>query len=259
MCGIHGYLRLDGAPVEPGALSAMGRVTTHRGPDDEGTHVDGPCAIGMRRLSIIDVAGGHQPLRSADGRISLVCNGEIYNYRELRRELEARGHSFLTHSDCEVIIGLYRELGASLVDRLNGMFGFALWDADRRRLLIGRDRLGIKPIYTWCDGRHFAFASEAKALFELPGVAPALDEDVVAGYLHLGYVASPRTIFRGVKKLPPATVVTVENGHIDEHRYWRIAGTIDRAPSVDDWAARIRARLEESVRMQMVSDVPLGA
>jgi asparagine synthase (glutamine-hydrolysing) len=111
MCGIHGYIRLDGAPVDPGALSAMGRLTAHRGPDDEGAHVDGSCAIGMRRLSIIDLAGGHQPLKSADGRIWLVCNGEIYNFRELRRELEGRGHTFLTHSDCEVIIPLYRELG----------------------------------------------------------------------------------------------------------------------------------------------------
>ena len=159
----------------------MGRLTVHRGPDDEGAHVDGPCAIGMRRLSIIDVAGGHQPLRSADGKIWLVCNGEIYNFRELRSELEGRGHAFLTHSDCEVIIPLYRELGDRLVDRLNGMFGFALWDAERRRLLVGRDRLGIKPLYTWSDGRHFAFASEAKALFALPGVVPALDEDAVAG------------------------------------------------------------------------------
>ncbi len=252
-------MRLDGGPVDPGALSAMGRLTVHRGPDDEGSHVDGPCAIGMRRLSIIDVTGGHQPLRSADGRIWLVCNGEIYNYRELRRELEGRGHTFLTNSDSEVIIPLYRELGAGLVDRLNGMYGFALWDADRRRLVIGRDRLGIKPIYTWTDGRRLAFASEAKALFALPGVAPALDEDAVAGYLHLGYVAAPRTIFRGVRKVPPATVVTVEDGRVNEHRYWRIAGAIDRVPTVDEWAVRVRARLEESVRMQMVSDVPIGA
>ena len=259
MCGIHGYLRLDGQAIDPGALCAMGRLTVHRGPDDEGAHVDGPCAIGMRRLSIIDVAGGHQPLESPDGKIRLVCNGEIYNFRELRKELEGRGHSFLTHSDCEVIIPLYRELGDGLVDRLNGMYGFALWDAGRRRLLVGRDRLGIKPLYTWSDGRHFAFASEAKALFALPGVVPALDEDAVAGYLQLGYVAAPRTIFRGVRKLAPATVVTVEGGRIAERRYWQIAGTIDRARTAGEWAAQVRARVEESVRMQMVSDVPIGA
>ena len=252
-------MRLDGAPVDPGALSAMGRLTAHRGPDDEGAHVDGPCAIGMRRLSIIDLAGGHQPLRSADGRIWLVCNGEIYNFRELRRELEGRGHSFLTHSDCEVIIPLYRELGASLVDRLNGMYGFALWDAERRRLLIGRDRLGIKPIYTWSDGRQLRVRVGSEGAVRAARRQAGARRGRVAGYLQLGYVASPRTIFRGVRKLPPATVVTVENGRIAEQRYWRIAGSIDRAPSVDDWTARIRARLEESVRMQMVSDVPIGA
>ena len=259
MCGIYGYLRLDGQAIDAGALGAMGQLTAHRGPDDEGAHVDGPCAIGMRRLSIIDVAGGRQPLRSTDGKIWLVCNGEIYNFRELRRELEARGHSFLTDSDCEVIIPLYREFGDDLVARLNGMYGFALWDAERRRLLIGRDRLGIKPVYTWTNGRHFAFASEAKALFAFPGIEPVLDEDAVAGYLQLGYVTAPRTIFRGVRKLAPATVVSIEGGRIDERRYWKIAGTIDRNRAAEDWAMQVRSRLDESVRMQMVSDVPIGA
>jgi asparagine synthase (glutamine-hydrolysing) len=240
-------------------LRRWGALTVHRGPDDAGVHVDGACAIGMRRCRSSNVAGGHQPLKSADGKIWLVCNGEIYNFRELRSELEARGHRFLTRSDCEVIIPLYRELGDRLVDRLNGMFGFALWDAERRRLLVGRDRLGIKPLYTWSDGRHFAFASEAKALFALPGVVPALDEDTVAGYLQLGYVAAPRTIFRGVRKLAPATVVTVADGRISERRYWQISGEIDRARTVDEWAARIRAQIEQSVAMQMVSDVPIGA
>ena len=170
MCGIYGVITFDGAPGSPDTLRAMGNVTIHRGPDDDGMHVDGPCAIGMRRLSIIDVAGGHQPLRSSDGSLWLVCNGEIYNYRELRAELEARGHTFLTHSDCEVILGLYREMGSAFVDRVNGMFGFALWDAVRRKLIVGRDRLGIKPIYTLQDGKRFAFASEAKALLaELGG------------------------------------------------------------------------------------------
>jgi asparagine synthase (glutamine-hydrolysing) len=259
MCGIHGYLRLRGGAAERAPLDAMGTVTVHRGPDDAGVHVDGPCAIGMRRLSIIDVAGGHQPLRSADGTLWLVCNGEIYNYRELRAELEARGHTFLTHSDCEVILPLYRELGDAFVERLNGMFGFALWDSVRRRLLVGRDRLGIKPIYTLHDGERFAFASEAKALLALPGVTAALNQDALPGYLHLGYVAAPYTLFKGIRKLPPATVATVENGRVSERRYWRIAGTIDEGTSADEWVERVRARLEESVRMQMVSDVPIGA
>ena len=259
MCGIHGYLRLDGGPADRGPLDAMGAVTFHRGPDDAGMHVDRACAIGMRRLSIIDVAGGHQPLRSTDGKLWLVCNGEIYNYRELRAELLARGHEFATHSDCEVILPLYREMGDAFVERLNGMFGFALWDAERARLVVGRDRLGIKPIYTLQDGARFAFASEAKALLALPGVTPMLNEDALAGYLRLGYVAAPNCLFRGIRKLPPATIVTVEAGRITERRYWRVAGDVETGRTVDQWVEAVRARLEESVRMQMVSDVPIGA
>ncbi len=259
MCGIHGYLSLDGAPATREPLDAMGAVTVHRGPDDDGVHVDGACAIGMRRLSIIDVAGGHQPLRSVDGTLWLVCNGEIYNYRELRAELAARGHTFRTHSDCEVILPLYREMGDAFVERLNGMFGFALWDSKRRRLVVGRDRLGIKPIYTLHDGRRFAFASEAKALLALPGVSAELNEQALPGYLHLGYVGAPRTLFKGIRKLAPATVVSIEDGRVSEHCYWRIDGSIDERTSADEWAARLRARLEESVRMQMVADVPIGA
>ncbi|HVO87702.1 MAG TPA: asparagine synthase (glutamine-hydrolyzing) [Casimicrobiaceae bacterium] len=259
MCGIHGYLRFDGGAAERAPLDAMGAVTVHRGPDDAGMHLDGPCAIGMRRLSIIDVAGGHQPLCSADGKLWLVCNGEIYNYRELRAELIARGHRFATHSDCEVILPLYREMGDAFVQRLNGMFGFALWDAERKRLLVGRDRLGIKPIYTLQDGARFAFASEAKALLALPGVTAALNEDALAGYLHLGYVCAPDSLLRGIRKLPPATLLAVENGKVTEQRYWRVSGAIDSTRDSEDWIAAVRARLEESVRMQMVSDVPIGA
>ena len=259
MCGIHGYVRLDGAPADRRPLDSMGDVTIHRGPDDSGFHLDGPCAIGMRRLSIIDVAGGHQPLRSPDGMLWLVCNGEIYNYRELRTELEARGHIFLTHSDCEVILALYREMGDAFVERLNGMFGFALWDAAKRRLVIGRDRLGIKPMYTLVERDRVAFASEAKALLALPGVKPELNRDAVPGYLHLGYVLSPMSLFKGVRKLPPATILTVENGEVRERRYWSIQPTVDECPSVEEWTRLVRDRLEESVRMQMVSDVPIGA
>jgi asparagine synthase (glutamine-hydrolysing) len=259
MCGVHGYIRLDGGPAERAPLDAMGNVTVHRGPDDAGFHVDGPCAIGMRRLSIIDVATGHQPLRSADGTLWLVCNGEIYNYRELRTELAGRGHSFLTQSDSEVILGLYQEMGDRCVERLNGMFGFALWDSVRRRLLIGRDRLGIKPIYTLNDGKRFAFASEAKALLALPGVSAALDADALPGYLHLGYVVAPHCLLSGIRKLPAATVLTIEGRSVTERRYWRIEGHIDRRRSAEEWTSIVRERIEQSVRMQMVSDVPIGA
>ena len=259
MCGIYGIIQLDGTPADPNLLPQMGRVIAHRGPDDEGMHADGPCAIGMRRLSIIDLSGGHQPISSQDGQLWLVCNGEIYNFRELRRELEARGHRFKTHSDSEVVLYAYVEYGDSFVERLNGMFGFALWDGVRRRLLLGRDRLGIKPLYIASNGKRLAFASEAKALLELPGMDRALDPAAVASYLQLGYVPAPQSMFRGIRKLPPATLLVVENGRVEQRRYWRVPNEVDRSLSENEWIERVRARMEQSVRMQMVSDVPLGA
>src|SRR5690348_7823818 len=180
MCGIYGILRFDGGAIDPGQLHAMGGVILHRGPDDAGVHVDGSCAIGMRRLSIIDVSGGHQPMSSPDGQVWLVCNGEIYNFRELRRELEARGHHFSSHSDSEVALYAYLEYGDSFVERLNGMFGFAIWDGRRKRLLLGRDRLGIKPLYIAQDARRIAFASEAKALLDVPGIDAGLDPAAIS-------------------------------------------------------------------------------
>ncbi|WP_088283380.1 asparagine synthase (glutamine-hydrolyzing) [Ideonella sp. A 288] len=259
MCGIHGIYRLDGQAVEAAQLSAMGRVTSHRGPDDEGLHVDRDCGIAMRRLSIIDLAGGHQPISNADDTLWLVCNGEIYNYRELRTELQAKGYRFKTGSDSEVLLHLYDAEGDAFVHRLNGMFDFALWDARRRRLLIGRDRIGVKPLYVMQDSRRLAFATEAKALLALPGVQAELDRSTVAGYLHLGYVAAPECIFKGIRKLPPATLLAVEGGKVREWRYWRLPERIERNVSDAEWIERIRAQMETSVRMQMVSDVPIGA
>jgi len=259
MCGIHGIFNLDAQRVAPETLSAMGNVTRHRGPDDEGMHIDGDCGIAMRRLSIIDLAGGHQPLSNVEETLWLVCNGEIYNYRELRAELQAKGYRFKTASDSEVLMHLYDACGDEFVHRLNGMFDFALWDTRRRRLLIGRDRLGVKPLYVLNDGRRLAFASEAKALLALPGVRAELDPAVVAGYLHLGYVAAPGCIFKGIRKLPPATLLSVEAGEVRQWRYWRLPATIKQGLTERDWTDRVRAQMEESVRMQMVSDVPIGA
>jgi len=259
MCGIHGIHRLDGQGVRPDTLSAMGNVTRHRGPDDEGMHIDGDCGIAMRRLSIIDLSGGHQPLSNADGSLWLVCNGEIYNYRELRDELRALGHAFKTASDSEVLLHGYAAWGDDVVLRLNGMFDFALWDARRRRLLIGRDRLGVKPLYVLHDATQLAFATEAKALLALPGVKPELNHEVLTGYLQLGYVAAPGCIFKGMRKLPPATLLAIEGGQVREWRYWRLPQAIDPVLDEAQWVERVRAQLERSVRMQMVSDVPIGA
>lgn len=259
MCGIHGLIQLDGTPVQSRWLSAMGDATAHRGPDDEGQHIDGDCGIAMRRLSIIDLAGGHQPIRTADGALTLVCNGEIYNFRELRAELQAAGHVFKTGSDSEVLLHGYAAWGDEVLPRLNGMFDFALWDARRRRLLIGRDRLGVKPLYVLNDGRRLAFATEAKALLQLPGVRAELDRDCLADYLHLGYVPAPRSIFRGIRKLPPATLLAVQDGRVRQWCWWRLPQEVDHASSEAQWVERVRDGIDRAVRMQMVSDVPIGA
>lgn len=259
MCGIYGVFRFDASAVEPVLLSRMGDAIVHRGPDDQGRHVDGSCGIGMRRLSIIDPAGGHQPISSADGRTWVVCNGEIYNFRELRAELQAQGCRFKTASDTEVLLHLYERYGDAFVSRVRGMFGFAVWDSRRRRLILGRDRLGIKPLYLYRTPRMIAFASEAKALLPLVEQRIEIDPSALADYLHLGYVAAPKSLFAGITKLPPATVLTVEGDRIDERRYWRVPAEIDRASSEHEWAARIRESIERSVRRQMVSDVPIGA
>src|SRR5215470_10619616 len=169
---------------------------------------------------------GHQPLANADGTLWLVANGEIYNFRELRRDLEARGHRFKTGSDCETIIHLYAEHGDDCVRHLNGMFAFALWDARRRRLLIGRDRLGIKPVYLYNDGKRLVFASEAKAIFALPGVPAEVDPAALDSYVSLGYVPAPQSIFRGIEKLPPATLLVAEGGRVSRRRYWRIPDSV---------------------------------
>ena len=259
MCGIYGFLELDGAPADSSRLDAMARDTVHRGPDDEGRHVDGPLAFGMRRLSIIDVDGGHQPLTNEDRSLWLVANGEIYNFRELRAELLAQGHCFSTGSDCETLLHLYERDGDAFLSRVNGMFAFALWDARRRRLLLGRDRLGIKPLYLSRSNGRLAFASEAKALIAADAQRPSLDPQALRAYLSLGYVPAPQSMFRGVRKLPPASVTIVEGGRVDERIYWRLPETVDESLSERDWVDAVRARLEASVAMQMVSDVPIGA
>ncbi|MCA3240849.1 MAG: asparagine synthase (glutamine-hydrolyzing) [Rubrivivax sp.] len=259
MCGIHGLIHLDGSPVSSALLTAMGSVTAHRGPDDEGQHIDGHCGIAMRRLSIIDLAGGHQPISTADGQLTIVCNGEIYNFRELRAELQALGHVFKTGSDSEVLLHGYAAWGDGVVPRLNGMFDFALWDARRRRLLIGRDRIGVKPLYVHQDGRRLAFATEAKALLQLPGLRAELNREALGDYLHLGYVAAPHSLFKGIAKLPPATLLAVEDGQVRQWRWWSLSTRIDTVTCEAEWVERVRDTLDEAVRMQMVSDVPIGA
>jgi asparagine synthase (glutamine-hydrolysing) len=214
----------------------------------------------MRRLSIIDLGGGHQPLCNEDETIWLVANGEIYNYHELRDELIAAGHRFRTGSDCETLLHLYETHGEAFLDHVNGMFAFALWDAKRQRLLLGRDRLGIKPLYLRHEpvGR-LLFASEAKALVAAQEAPAEVDPVALRAYLELGYVPAPLSMFRGIRKLDPATLLIAERGQTREQRYWRVPNEVDDDRTEAQWIEGIRTRLDESVRMQMVSDVPIGA
>ena len=238
----------------------MAAAIRHRGPDDEGFHFAGNVALGMRRLSIIDVAGGHQPIGNEDGSIQVVFNGEIYNFPALREELLARGHRFATQSDTEVLVHLYEEHGDDLVQHLNGMFGFALWDARRRRLLIARDRMGEKPLYfTQTAAGTFVFASELKALVEHPEVERRLNLLALRKYLQYEFVPSPHTMIAGVRKLPPAHRLVYEKGRWRTERYWRLSYDAERLKIGEEEAVEeLHRRLREAVRMRLLSDVPLG-
>ncbi len=260
MCGIYGIAALREIPLpDPSILARMAGVTVHRGPDDEGLYSGPGIRMGMRRLSILDVAGGHQPLPNEDGTVQVVCNGEIYNFRELTADLERAGHRFRTRSDSEVLVHLYEEHGDDFVRLLNGMFGFALWDVRRRRLLLGRDRLGIKPLYYRQDGSTLAFASEAKAILALPGVSAALDATGLRAFLGLGYVPAPDSIFEGIRKLPPGCVMVCDSGVTGIRRYWRMKFDAVSLKTDEEWAERFLGVMERAVTSQMVSDVPLGA
>lgn len=259
MCGIVGILYRDrGRAVPEELLRGMCAAIVHRGPDDEGVFLDGNLGMGMRRLSVIDVEGGHQPLFNEDGTVAVVYNGEIYNYPELRAELEGRGHRFVTRSDTEVLVHGYECWGADLPKHLNGMFGFSLWDAPRRRLLLARDHIGVKPVYIYESDAFLAWASEVKALLTLPEVRAELDPDSLLDYLDLGYVPAPHTLFRGIRKLPPATILVSEGERTHRAAYWDLAFAPEER-SDGAWCEELRHLVDDAVRRQLVSDVPLGA
>ena len=262
MCGIAGILYADrDRPVDPVVLAAMGDAIAHRGPDAEGFLVEPGIGLAHRRLSIIDLDGGDQPIGNEDGSVQVVFNGEIYNFRELRRDLESRGHRFRTRSDTEVLVHLYEEHGDRLVDRLRGMFAFALWDRRRGRLLLARDRVGIKPLYVYRDAEKLLFGSEIKALLAYPGLPRAVDPAAVEDFLAFGMVPGPGSIFRGIEKLPPAHVLAADPGAFSQEyrRYWALRFEPDERPGPEEWAEAIRAKVEESVRLHLVADVPVGA
>ena len=262
MCGIVGIVKLNQREtVDEARLTRMRDVLRHRGPDGEGLWIEGPVGLGMRRLAIVDVLGGRQPMANEDGTVWIVYNGEIYNHAALRPALEERGHCYRTRSDTETILHLYEEEGERCVERLQGMFAFALWDRKRGRLLLARDRLGIKPLYyAWTD-HELVFASEIKAILAGGSVRPALNEAIVPEFLAIGYVAGEETFFRGVRKLLPGRTLSWScTDGSRERRYWRLpVATDDGAPRTLEAGGReVRARLAEAVRSHLMSDVPLG-
>lgn len=258
MCGIAGIINSD--PQRDQALRRMLGALEHRGPDGEGIHHDQHVTLGHRRLSIIDLAGGRQPLYNADRSLVLVCNGEIYNYRELRQRLERDGHRFLTHSDCEVILGLYERHGDRLLTHLRGMFAFALWDVKRHRLLAARDHLGQKPFFYSVGAQGFAFASEIKALRALDRRRQRMNLVALDQYLGLRLIDAPYTMFEGIHKLPPGHSLTLERGgEPDIRRYWRLQQTPKLLGSEHQLIDELQAKLLDALRLHMESDVPVGA
>jgi len=261
VCGICGLVSLDGGAPDPGELTAMNDALVHRGPDDEGTFLDGPAGLAARRLSIIDLAHGHQPIANEHGNVHVVQNGEIYNHAELRRELERAGHSFETRCDTEVLVHLYEEHGTGFAERLRGMFAVAIWDSRERRLVLARDRFGIKPLYWSAAGGVLSFASELKSLLRRPALSREVDLDAVEAFLTFNSIPAPLTIFRDVRKLEAGHVLVWEGGDVRTERYARPgpvpAGDV-RGQSFEELAEELRERLRDSVRAHLVSDVPVG-
>lgn len=288
MCGIAGAVwSREELRVDPETLGRMVANLRHRGPDDSGTYFsDEPgttrarCALGHRRLSIIDLGTGHQPLANEDGSVWIIFNGEIYNYRELRDQLVSRGHQFATGTDTEVIVHLYEELGPDCVQQLRGMFAFAIWDQTRERLMLARDRMGQKPLFYRHDPGRLLFGSELKALLEVPGLPREVDPEAIDLFLTYQYVPHPRSILKGFQKLPPAHLAVYENDRLTMTRYWRPPYAHPRESSSNvlseaasdqrsgdnkstlseaQWRQALRETLTEAVRLRMRSDVPIGA
>src|SRR6266516_1306420 len=263
MCGITGWANLDPRTPPPegakGLLHSMCERMVHRGPDAEGLLVREGVALGMRRLAIIDLVTGEQPVFNEDKTVAVILNGEIYNYRELRTRLEKLGHMFRSTSDTEVLPHLYEEYETEMVQHLNGMFAFALWDAQHRRLFVARDRFGEKPLYWGIFEGTLLFASEPKVLLAHPSVHPGLNLDALRQYLSFDYIPAPLSIYEGIQKLPAAHTLTLENAPVDIQCYWRLSyKTQTPVPTEREAAEHLEGLLADSVSMRLVSDVPLG-
>ncbi len=260
MCGINGVFHYRQGEPDRARVAAQAHVQRHRGPDDRDVWCDGPAALGQRRLSIVDLsAGGHQPMPNEDRTVWVTFNGELYHWPEVRPQLAARGHVFRGGSDTEMLLHLWEEKGPALVDDLRGMFAFGLFDTSRRTLMLARDRLGKKPLFWHDDGRRIVFASELKSLMLDPGVPREVDQESIADFLTFQYVPQPRTIYRGVHKLPPGHRLVCDANGPRVERYWSLPVGVDRSLPAADAAVRLRELLAEAVRIRLMSDVPLGA
>ena len=283
MCGITGILHLDGKPVDSSVLKAMADTLSHRGPDAEGFYLNhqpeqppssvppapctvyrAPCTVTVglahRRLSIIDLSSGHQPMSNEDESVWIVFNGEIYNFQDLRKELISRGHIFKTNSDTEVIVHAYEEWGEDCVERLRGMFAFAIWDQRNQRLFLARDRLGIKPLYYFWDGKRLLFGSEIKSILAYPGVHRNINIQALYDYFRLLYIPAPKSIFKDIFKLPAGHILTMgPDSNLAVQQYWDLRFESEERISEQEWCARILEKLQEAVKIRLISEVPLGA
>ncbi|MFW5906527.1 MAG: asparagine synthase (glutamine-hydrolyzing), partial [Desulfobia sp.] len=260
MCGICGIYNLDENPVREETVQAMTSTLDHRGPDGQGIWLNGPVGLGHRRLSIIDLHTGDQPMGTTDGLVQVVFNGEIYNFLELRQAQEAKGHVFRTKSDTESILQAYREWGLDFVQHLRGMFAIALWDERRKKLVLARDRIGKKPLYYMLDEKRLVFGSEIKALLAVPGISRELDYQALDAYMSFGYIPSPMTIFKHIRKIPPAHVAVISSDDFKSWRYWHLVmespgEQVDESEAVEE----LQEIFDDAVSRRLISDVPLGA
>ncbi|MEA3414798.1 MAG: asparagine synthase (glutamine-hydrolyzing) [Thermodesulfobacteriota bacterium] len=260
MCGICGIYNLDGRPVDNDLLHKMNNTLVHRGPDDEGYYVNGDVGLGHRRLSIIDLDTGKQPMGNEDGSIQVVFNGEIYNFLELWHQLKSKGHLFRTRSDTEVLVHGYEEWGENLVQHLNGMFAFAVWDGRHKRLFMAKDRVGKKPLYYHLDKDRLLFASELKALLKDQDIPKDIDPTALDAYLSFGYVPSPLSIFQAIRKLPPAHLAVYSPSGFSLRQYWHLDMETETSPRSEiEVLEELKSLFDEAVHLRLISDVPLGA
>jgi asparagine synthase (glutamine-hydrolysing) len=257
MCGISGFMYFDDAPVRESVIRAMSDIQRHRGPDAAGIHLGRGAALGHRRLSIIDLSSGQQPLANEDRSIWISFNGEIYNYMDLRADLES-SHQFRTRSDTETIVHLYESYPATFVSKLRGMFAFALWDEPNRTMILARDRVGKKPLYYYLDRQKLVFGSEIKAILQHPGLKLDVDEYAVSDYLSLGYIPAPKSIYRSIRKLRPGHYLRVQSGKVEEIEYWDLSFQPSESRPENEWCDLLRAEVSTAVKIRLMSEVPLG-